>query len=431
MSAQQAEEELSRAIIKLMFDEPFYAHFLGQVSRTITNEVDTAAVGIRENTICLFVNPDFFIKSLSSTEERIAILKHEILHLVFYHLYRFIGHKTPNNALINNLAADLVVNQFVNPWPLPRGAILLDTFPQLILEPEETIEYYYTKLIEAKKEADEKIRCLHQQIGGNQQRDVEQMKADSETKQEIEQWQKTKDILSGQQNTCIWTDDHSTWSEDPMDEISQQQIDNMVVKVKERMNPKDWSEVPNWLKEQVNLIKASRKPTVDWRRTLRIFASNASRTSIKGTMKKFSKRFGAPSPGIRIQKFQKIVVIVDTSGSMVSYQVISALFAEIHALWKAGAQVHIVEADTVVQRTYDYQGRTPKFVEGGGGNDCDPAFNYLWQYRKLGLIDGCLFLTDGWFTKPNLRPPCKLLWVLTPEDSTERNLDFGPFIRLD
>ena len=436
MSAQQAEEELSRAIIKLMLEEPFYAHFLGQVSRIITDEVPTAAVGIRNDTLCLFVNPDFFLNSLKSIEERIAILKHEVLHLVFYHLYRFIGEKTANNALINNLAADLVVNQYVDPWPLPEGVILLDTFPQLQLEPWETVEYYYEKLIEAKDAADDKIEDLKKQRGDNEEEgdgggQEEESNSQGQLKQEIEEWQRTKDILDGQEDTGVWTDDHSKWSDNPLDEITRQQIDNMVTKSKERMRPEDWNGAPGWLKDHIDEIEARRKPKVDWRRTLRIFANNASRTKIKGTMKKFSKRFGAPNPGIRIKKFQKIVAIVDTSGSMVSHEMVSALFAEIHAIWKAGAQVHIVECDTIVHRTYDYQGVTPQFVEGGGGNDCDPAFEYLWEYRKKGLIDGCLFLTDGWFDKPTVKPPCKLLWVLTPDDSTEEYLDFGPFVRLD
>jgi predicted metal-dependent peptidase len=436
MSAQQAEEVLSRSIIKIMMDEPFYAHFLGQVSRIITHEVTTAAVGIRNDTICLFVNADFFLNSLESNEERVAILKHEVLHLVFYHLYRFIGEKSSNNALINNLAADLVVNQFVDPWPLPEGAILLDTFPQLKLEPEESVEYYYDKLIEAKEACDKKIEDLLQQIencvqGGDKESQKGEGKSHEKLKQEIEEWQRTKNILDGQQDSGLWTDDHSKWSDNPMDEISRQQIDNVVTKSKDRMRPQDWNGAPGWLKDHIDEMEARRKPKVDWRRTLRIFACNACRTKIKGTMKKYSKRFGAPNPGIRIQKFQKIVAIVDTSGSMVSKEVVSSLFAEIHAIWKAGAQVHIVECDTVVHRAYDYQGLIPEFVEGGGGNDCDPAFEYLWEYRKKGLIDGCLFLTDGWFDKPTIKPPCKLLWVLTPNDSTEQYLDFGSFVRLD
>ena len=46
------EDELSRWIIKLLIDEPFYAHFLGQVSRVISKDVtETAAVGLRQNAI--------------------------------------------------------------------------------------------------------------------------------------------------------------------------------------------------------------------------------------------------------------------------------------------------------------------------------------------------------------------------------------------
>ena len=115
---------------------------------------------------------------------------------------------------------------------------------------------------------------------------------------------------------------------------------------------------------------------------------------------------------------------------MVSDDVVSSLFAEIHAIWKTGAQVHIIECDSTVHRTYDYSGVTPQFVEGGGGNDCDPAFEYLWEYRKKGLIDGCLFLTDGWFDKPTIKPPCKLLWLIT-EYGTDEYTEFGSSVFLN
>ena len=235
----QAEDELSRAIIKLMLDEPFYAHFLGQVTRIISTDVPTAAVGLKDQNICLFVNPDFFLESLKSPEERIAILKHEVLHLVFYHLYRFIGEKNSNNAYLNNLAADLVVNQYVDPWPLPEGAILLNTFPRLDLEPEEDLAYYYEKLREAKSSCDQKLESLNAELEGS---------SDSAQKEEFEKeihdWQKMKDILEGSGNSTIWTDDHSKWSDDPLDEISRQQIDNVVTKAKIACNQKTGMEHP-------------------------------------------------------------------------------------------------------------------------------------------------------------------------------------------
>ena len=54
------------------------------------------------------------------------------------------------------------------------------------------------------------------------------------------------------------------------------------------MRPKDWTGAPGWLQDRLKEIEARRKPKIDWRRTLRIFANNASRTKLKGTMKRFS-----------------------------------------------------------------------------------------------------------------------------------------------
>jgi hypothetical protein len=43
--------------------------------------------------------------------ERIAVLKHETLHLVFKHLFR--NRKYCTNSFLYNIAADLVVNQYI------------------------------------------------------------------------------------------------------------------------------------------------------------------------------------------------------------------------------------------------------------------------------------------------------------------------------
>ena len=61
------EQEISKCIIKLLLKEPFYAHFLSGVVRKITNEIPTAAVGIRNGKINLFVNESFFLEELIST----------------------------------------------------------------------------------------------------------------------------------------------------------------------------------------------------------------------------------------------------------------------------------------------------------------------------------------------------------------------------
>ena len=68
--------------------EPFFAHILAGTVRKITDEVPTAAVGFNNDLILLMVNEVFFLNELKSASERTAVLKHEVLHLVFRHLFR-------------------------------------------------------------------------------------------------------------------------------------------------------------------------------------------------------------------------------------------------------------------------------------------------------------------------------------------------------
>ncbi len=92
------QEEISRCINQLLIKEPFYAHLLSGVIRIYSDEVDTAAVGIRDNCIALFINPEFFSKKLKGVSQRVAVVKHETLHFVFKHICRgrFIFTKAKN-----------------------------------------------------------------------------------------------------------------------------------------------------------------------------------------------------------------------------------------------------------------------------------------------------------------------------------------------
>jgi predicted metal-dependent peptidase len=140
-------EEVSRAAFGLLLKEPFYAHVLAGMPREASGRTETAAVDWDGRQVRLIVNPDFFCGHLTA-EERLAVLKHEVLHVVFHHLFRQ-GDRIPE---IDNLAADLVVNQLVAPWPLPQGAVTLERFPDLALEPDQTVEYYYRRLLELSRE---------------------------------------------------------------------------------------------------------------------------------------------------------------------------------------------------------------------------------------------------------------------------------------
>ena len=134
------EDEVSRCVVQLLLKEPYFGHLLGSVSREISKTVPTAAVGLRGVRPVLIVNEEFFMNSLKKSPERVAVIKHEALHLLFKHLLRLDRKK--HDSLTFNLAADIVVNQFVKaPWKLPDSAITLESFPDLDLKPDQSLEW--------------------------------------------------------------------------------------------------------------------------------------------------------------------------------------------------------------------------------------------------------------------------------------------------
>jgi predicted metal-dependent peptidase len=137
-----------------------------------------------------------------------------------------------------------------------------------------------------------------------------------------------------------------------------------------------------------------------------------------------SKRYGT-RPGIKVQRLQRLLVAIDTSGS-IDQEMIKAFFAEIHGAWKAGAAVHVVECDAKVQRDYQYTGRLPDMVSGGGGTEFEPVFRWMLNQPKF---DGCIYLTDGCGPAPATRPRCKLLWLVAGGEVDE--LPFGANLKLE
>ena len=145
---------------------------------------------------------------------------------------------------------------------------------------------------------------------------------------------------------------------------------------------------------------------------MKIFSSSSRRTRVKFTVKRVSKRYGT-RPGLKIQRSQKIAVAIDTSGS-ISLDELNMFFNEIHSMWQNGAEIEVIECDAAVQKTYNYRGKFPEFVHGRGGTNFDPVFAYLNKNTNV-LYDGCIYLTDGYAPAPEIKPRCKVFWVITPE----------------
>ena len=113
---------------------------------------------------------------------------------------------------------------------------------------------------------------------------------------------------------------------------AESELDRMIVQARDRTPVKDRGTIPGKINEMIKAIIEKRKPKVDWRRALHIFSASSRRTKVVHTMKRVSKRYGT-RPGIKIKRFQKMAVAIDTSGS-VSDDQLSIFFSEIHSMWR-------------------------------------------------------------------------------------------------
>ena len=382
--------EVSKTTIRLILDEPFYGHFFTGIIKEVTERVPTLAVGLAQTQMTkLYVNAKFWKEVLVTPEYRYGVIKHEILHVVLKHILVV---KRYEQKDIFNIAADIVVNQYIEPHQLIDGVVLLSQFDGLSLESNMDVGYYYDKLAgawngymgslgtENEQEKTPAIENLEKYINGfNEhlaQHDLWQSEIGRMTQAE-------RDIL---------------------EEALNRVVENTI----QRVGPRGIGKLPAGLKAYLDDLIVSMKPRLNWRRVLRIFTANASRTFIKNTIRRPSKRYGT-SPGIQVRNKQKLLVAIDTSGS-VSMIDLEEFFGEMYHIWRQGAEILVVECDTVIQNKYIYRGKTPKFVVGRGGTAFDAPIQFAnEEYHP----DAIVYFTDGYAPPPTVKSRKPVLWMVS------------------
>ncbi len=411
---QIIDDEISRAAFDLLLKEPFYAHVLAGMPRMITDRVESMGLHWNGRQVVLQVNPEWFREGLAAPQRKVA-LKHEVLHLVFRHLFRP-GDRDP---ALYSIASDLVVNQLLSPLKPLSDWSTLETFPELELQPDQLVDVYYTALAGLLRE----MKKAGYEEGSGVDGDWAEATGKPESAKALAK------LLNGRDKGGSTLGDDSGWhnGKDSLGAAAgQYATGNILIRARDRMAPHQWGSMPAALLSELNLILAERQPKLDWKRVIRIFCASSGRSKIRHTMRRISKRYGT-RPGIKVQRLQRLLVAVDTSGS-IDQEMIEAFFAEIHAVWKAGATVHVVECDAEVQRDYRYAGKPPREVAGGGGTEFEPVFEWMLTQAPF---DGCLYITDGYGPAPTTRPRCKLLWVVTDDDNAKPEvLPFGPTVKL-
>lgn len=221
---------------------------------------------------------------------------------------------------------------------------------------------------------------------------------------------------------------HAFWDTfKDMSETDKQIIDSTINEAILNAYNKNPGKCPGHIQSILQDILDSKKAVVDWRKLLKRHIKNSFSCKLKNTIHRVSKRYGT-SPGIKKEPKQTILVAIDTSGS-ISDSDLADFFVEIHKIYKEGYQIHVVESDCAISKTWDYKGKLPEVIGGRGGTEFDPAIEYANRYNKQSVI---VYFTDGYANPPRVASKSKIIWCISRGGISQPLANCpGKFIYLD
>jgi predicted metal-dependent peptidase len=397
-------ESLAKVSKDLMLIEPFYGLFLINLNKS-WEKVGTACVANKDLNFYLKIDPDFW--ATLNYNQRMGLLKHELLHIAFFHLTDFSHLRGKQNeyAELTNIAMDIEINQYIREDWLPPNPLLPESFPELNLEYKKGTFYYYEKL---KQEADSQMKQILSAIG--------QAMANGESQAELPDGSKV-DISN------------HNWEEmDKMDEATERLVKAQVAHILEQTAEqvqKSQGNIPGEIAEILERIRTVEPPKFDWRGYLRRFVGKSVKVYTKKSRRKFNKRL-PDFPGLKIKQQKHVLVAIDTSAS-VSTKELKEFLQEIHHMYKTGSEVTIIQCDTAISFMGPFNPNKDFTVHGRGGTSFQPVVDY---YNEHNHKYSCLiYFTDGEAPAPD---DCKgnVLWVLSEQSHKTDHLP-GQTIQLN
>ena len=377
-------QEVTKHSKLLMLKEPFYGLFLISLNKELSKNIETACVTPDKINTKLMINPDFW--STLDDKTKLGVLKHELLHIAFFHLHYYDIYE---NKKLLNIAADLEINQYISDDMKGEKwcglEITNDPFKSLNLESKKGTKYYYDK--------------LNEEIKNNPDGEIANM-AD-ETGHDL--WEAMEGLGEAERK------------------LISKQIDHQLKEIASDLENKSRGRglIPSEMKDYINSLFEIIEPVIDWKSYLRRFNSMSSIVYTKKTRRKPNKRFG-DGPALKIKQKKRTLVAIDTSGS-INKNDLEEFFNEIYHIYKSGTYVDIIECDAAIQRVYEYKGdRNNIEVKGRGGTDFEPVMKYLMENKNK--YANLIYLTDGCCSPPETKPIKPILWVHSSNYDINENL---------
>ena len=366
--------------------------------------IGTMGVGLGADGIILYYSPIFVMKICG--EGLIAVLHHEVRHVIYGHVYFDAADYPDFNA--RTIAEEVTVNENL-PEKLPVRGVLLRDYPKL--KRNQDTKTRYRILAQKSSNIDPDL----QNGQGAKVASVPNGNGKCGEKGH------SSGIASIQPLKGEQIGNHERWKEIAANKAFAKAT--VVVTLDKLGNkgakPTDYEKtiIKEAFKDQglqpgcgFSLLGQGKQQTQNWQSILRRYVGSELRKAVSFTRP--ARRFpdlwgivpGQQSTGMR----PRVMASIDTSGSMTDNE-LAEISKELSVMSRA-FEIHVVECDSTIHRDYKYKGRI-KDVLGRGGTSFIPPLERMFLRRIR--PDIVIFFTDGFGDAPERQPHLPIIWVLT------------------
>ena len=421
----------------------YYGYFfMTMIFRTNFYKNVIAGIRLDEYPPVFETNPLILLKY--SLKEILYIFCHEVDHVVFNHPAEMVKsnpNKDPELFKLFNYAADASVNDALDEeirkgkkfMAAPQGAVtskaLQDMFGLSNVTPRESYLYYFDLIKDLGDEVesgnDNGIAPIPGEVGCPMSNpSVRGGQSSPQTARKYKEGMRavTAKDARGNIQDHVWSsgDAQDDMLPDGFDEMIAETIKELLNEVNDMMGTEARGMMPARFTSAIERV--NRPPTLNWQAILKKYVGTVAAEKAKTRMRlnrRQPRRYDLS--GARESKTLKIVVAIDTSGS-VSDEEVRQIFDEIFGIIaRRKFELTVIECDMEIQRVY--QVRTvadlPDHVAGRGGTAFTPVIRYINEHKHF--RDALLiYFTDGFGEYVIPRPRTyRNLWVVF---GNEKNL---------
>lgn len=359
--------------------ENFYGYFLLQMSREVKYDISSpTAVNFKLSRYVIYFNPFIFLNL--TAEQMKSSIKHEIYHIVSFHLNRAKSLRIKYSTLAINMAMDIVVNQYLD--YLPPFATTIDSINlkySLKLQQYMNMEYYAVEI--------QKALNLLEEEDANQE-------DDSKDKNIEKEYNATKT--------------HDLWEESI--EVDEETLKNFTEKF---ASLAEKGKVPLYLEGILKGLKGD-KAEIPWNLYLK---------KIMGTLESDKKKTVARRSRRQPNRLDlrgelrghtaRITLAIDISGSISDEEFQGAIKEVFNIVKTYKHEITLIECDTEIRQVYTVKSINSirERCNSRGGTKFTPVFKYVNNTDTNILI----YFTDGkGEEKLDIMPKgYKTLWVIS------------------